>query len=185
MARLFASASSQSMERLTGIVLGEPLTVSAWVKETTQVVGVIFWLGDKDVTNERYQLYLGAGSGNKLSCFAQDAGASGESVTTAASTAGVWAHCAGVWASETSRTAYLNGVAATTNTTAVSVSGIDAVALGYNKGSAAAYLNAAVAEVGVWNVALTADEIAALSKGVSPLLIRPTSLIAYWPLYGN
>lgn len=185
MARLFASASSQSMERLTGIAPGEPLTVSAWVKETTQVTGVIFWLGDKDVANERFQLYLGAGTGNKLAAFSQDAGASGESVTTVATTAGVWQHCAGVWASNTSRTAYLNGVAATANTTNVSPSNMDAVSLGYNKGAASAYLNATIAEVGVWNIALVLEELVALSKGVSPLLIRPTSLVAYWPLYGN
>ncbi len=39
-----------------------------------------------------------------------------------------------------------------------------------------------VAEVASWAVALSAPEIASLAKGFSPLLVRPASLKAYWPL---
>ena len=35
-----------------------------------------------------------------------------------------------------------------------------------------------------WDAALTDDEVAALAAGHSPLLIRPASLVAYWPLGG-
>jgi len=34
-------------------------------------------------------------------------------------------------------------------------------------------------------VALSAGEVAALGAGASPLAVRPQSLVAYWPLYGN
>ena len=44
------------------------------------------------------------------------------------------------------------------------------------------YADGAVAEAFIYNVALTDDEIAALSAGYSPLFIRPQSLQAYWPL---
>jgi hypothetical protein len=47
------------------------------------------------------------------------------------------------------------------------------------------FLNGQIAEAAVWNVALSAAEIASLSKGFSPLLIRPASLVAYWPLIGR
>jgi len=46
-------------------------------------------------------------------------------------------------------------------------------------------LNARVAEVAVWSILITEVEMAALGAGVSPLLIRPDSLWAYWPLTGN
>jgi hypothetical protein len=39
-----------------------------------------------------------------------------------------------------------------------------------------------IAEVGIWNVALTDDEVLALAKGFTPDQIRPQSLIAYLPL---
>jgi len=42
-----------------------------------------------------------------------------------------------------------------------------------------------LAEVGIWDVILTADEMAALGDGYSPLLVRPTSLVFCAPLFGN
>jgi len=41
---------------------------------------------------------------------------------------------------------------------------------------------ALIAEVGIWNVALTGAEILQLSLGYSPLFVRPESLVAYYPL---
>jgi hypothetical protein len=39
-----------------------------------------------------------------------------------------------------------------------------------------------IAEIGVWNAVLRADEWLALGRHISPLAIRPQSLILYWPL---
>lgn len=39
-------------------------------------------------------------------------------------------------------------------------------------------------EVAVWDVGLTDEECFALGYGVSPLLIRAASLVAYWPVFG-
>jgi Concanavalin A-like lectin/glucanases superfamily len=39
-------------------------------------------------------------------------------------------------------------------------------------------------DVAVWRDELTADNFLALSKGISPLLIRPDVLVSYWPLTG-
>jgi len=41
------------------------------------------------------------------------------------------------------------------------------------------------AEVGIWNVALTADEIASLAKGMTCDKVRPQSLVFYAPLVRN
>lgn len=43
------------------------------------------------------------------------------------------------------------------------------------------FTNGQVAEVALWNVALTQDEITALAKGFRPKIIRPGSLIMYAP----
>lgn len=40
------------------------------------------------------------------------------------------------------------------------------------------------ADLGIWNTALTANEIASLAKGKRPHMVRPKSLVAYWPLDG-
>lgn len=42
-----------------------------------------------------------------------------------------------------------------------------------------------IAEFAVWDVILTAAEMAALGAGISPLLIRPASLVSYVPLLGG
>jgi hypothetical protein len=51
-------------------------------------------------------------------------------------------------------------------------------------GAAGEFLQGSLAELGIWNVALTAAEIAALALGVQPRHVRPGSLAAYWPLWG-
>ena len=42
-----------------------------------------------------------------------------------------------------------------------------------------------LAEVGIWNIDLTAAEIASLAKGMTPDKIRPQSLVFYAPLVRN
>jgi hypothetical protein len=41
-----------------------------------------------------------------------------------------------------------------------------------------------IAHAAVWNVALNAAQIAALARGVHPLAMERTALVAYWPLFG-
>lgn len=40
-------------------------------------------------------------------------------------------------------------------------------------------------EIAIWDVALNDSELHALSRGVSPLLIRPANLKGYWPIFGT
>jgi hypothetical protein len=42
-----------------------------------------------------------------------------------------------------------------------------------------------IAEVGIWNIALGADDVASLAKGNIPLRVRPESLVKYFPLTGT
>lgn len=57
--------------------------------------------------------------------------------------------------------------------------------IGYNAGAGANGIDGLIAEAAVWNVDLTAGEMAILGKGFSPLFVRPNSLVAYWPLIGR
>jgi hypothetical protein len=45
-------------------------------------------------------------------------------------------------------------------------------------------LNGFISHAAAWTAELTAEEMGALDRGVSPLSIRPASLWGYWPLYG-
>lgn len=50
------------------------------------------------------------------------------------------------------------------------------------RGNVAAFYNGQAAEVGIWNAALTADEIASLADGFTCDKVRPQSLVFYAPL---
>jgi hypothetical protein len=97
-----------------------------------------------------------------------------------------WYHAAGVVAASNLRTVYFNGGAGTPDTVSVSPTGVDRTIIGARFNTTLGlHWNGKIAECAIWNVALGAAEIAALAKGFSPLLIRPTSLVAYWPLIGR
>ena len=45
-------------------------------------------------------------------------------------------------------------------------------------------LDGRVSRLGWWNAELNATEVAALAAGASPLMVRPSALVSYWPLWG-
>ena len=96
-------------------------------------------------------------------------------------------HYAGVFESSTSRTAYINGVVGATNTTNIgSQNAANTITIGARwNGSLGNYYNNDISEVGIWNVALTAAEIASLAGGMTCDKVRPQSLVFYAPLVRN
>ena len=102
--------------------------------------------------------------------------------------ANVWNHYAGVFVSGSSRTAFTNGVAGAENTTTVAAITPTFTNIGaFYAGTATAiqFMDGLIAEVGIWNSALTAAEIASLAKGMTPDKIRPQNLVFYTPLVRN
>lgn len=186
MARYFDQASSEYFEVNATPVSGAPLTVAAWfLSPTASSSKTLFYTGDKDVTDHWMVLYLDAS--NKVTCGAR-AGAdnSGIAVTTPAHSNNVWQHAAGVWTSDSSRAAFLNGGDKATNAVSKTPAGFDRLSIGrHGDSTPGTYMEGRIAEVGIWNVALSDGEIAILAKGVCPLRIRPHSLIGYYPLFGN
>jgi hypothetical protein len=134
-------------------------------------------------------------TGTYLECFAWDDGASPQSfynrrssgtydtipITGLTLAANTW-YGLGVSLSGTSGIGYLNGVQNNTNTWGAPPSthpNINLLWIGYSPQNQ--YFSGQLAEVGVWNVALTANEFKALGLGVPPFLIRPQNLLFYAP----
>ena len=104
-------------------------------------------------------------------------------IGTVSFVAGAWYHHAGVFASATDRSVWVDGSRIDTNTTDPgSLSTFDRVTVAAGAVPAGVFFPGDIAEVGVWNVALTAAEIASLAKGVACRLVRPQSLVFYAPL---
>ena len=99
--------------------------------------------------------------------------------------ANAWNHYAGVFSSGASRTPYTDGVAGVENTTSVAAITPTFTNIGaFYAGTATAiqFMDGLIAEVGIWNAALTAAEIASLAKGMTCDKVRPQSLVFYAPL---
>jgi hypothetical protein len=104
-----------------------------------------------------------------------------EAVSAAAITFNAWHTIVGVFTAS-ARTLYLDGVA---------VASSGSLPLGYTNASViignanASVFNTNIAEVGVWDIAMTAAEVAVLTAGYSPLAVRPDRLRRYYPLVGQ
>lgn len=96
------------------------------------------------------------------------------------SIAGTWYHGAAVFASTNSRTCYLDAVGITNTIFNLGPSAPNELRIGANNVNTRFIGD--IAEVAIYNVALTPAEITALAKGFTPDQIRPQSLVFYAPL---
>ena len=180
MAYLFTAASSQYLIGGSAPVTAEPFTMACWYRPTaTPGSNVPLAIGGN--TLGRCQLVLQATSiqASRIS----DANTSATAVSvTAANSAGVWVHTCGTYDTAGNNIiSWRNGVAGTPVTNPGTAMTLGRVTIGARLQSLVpgAYANGDIAEVGIWNVVLTAAEIAALAKGIAPHRIRPQNLVFY------
>jgi hypothetical protein len=185
------NGSNQYLSTASAPASGSPSTIAAWVRiEATNIDHVIGYLGEASGTH-RNQVQLSAVNSAGGPSFAvilfigSSVGAAQRATTSTATSVNTWHHAAGVFSSSTSRTAYIDGVAGTENTTDIgSQNTATAINIGVrtaNNGQAA-YFDGQIAEFGIWNAALTDAEIASLAKGMTCDKVRPQSLVFYSPL---
>ena len=162
-----------------------PLTMACWFRSTStttnqRLVGVYVTGGDYWDLGIR-----GADAGDPVAAIVNAQTNHGNIqivATTAGYTANTWHHAAGVFSSATSRTAYLDGGNSATGTTNLTNANAVSARIGVFFGEAIQFMNGQIAEVGIWNAALTAAEIASLAKGMTCDKVRPQSLVFYAPL---
>jgi len=184
MARLF-NGGTQRLITTDEPATAVPVTLAAWVfpedaTTTMWVVGLINTGRDNHFAltlddDELVRAHVRAGGGN------------GVASTATAATIGAWNHVAAVFTSATLRAVFLAGANKATNTSNVTPGAISQVDIGARVGDASNLFepfDGRIAEPGIWDVALSDDEIAALARGISPLRIRRSNLLAYWPLLG-
>lgn len=179
--RLFDDAASEYLAH--GVVLTDaPITLAAWVYADAAVDQTIISLSDTAGTADCFLLYYK--STRKLRAFVQADGVTGCSETTANYGAeNTWHHTVGVYSAHNNRTAFLDGVAATSNTTALSPANVDNARVGVLSRNHVdlVYFSGRIFLPCVWNVALSATEIAALAnrqRFTPPWEVRPESIVS-------
>jgi len=178
-ARHFEGGSNQSLT-YTPFAITQPFTLACWFYSLNTNPSAFYPLisvGDKDTPDDQHRLQVAdvvdASSFDGTLSFAR---------STAAHGADGWYHAAGVWATTNSRAAYLSGGNKGTNADERTIQNIDLAAISQTADSTPLYGTLSIAEAAIWNVALTDAEVTVLATGVSPLLVRPQSLVCYLPL---
>jgi hypothetical protein len=184
MARDFVRASSQYFSRTEAVLpnVGTGVTFSCWVFPDDTTASATMCLGRNAADDDRLQTTANGTSGYRASSI--DA-TTAVDATVGSTFSGSWKHGASVFASNTSRTGYLDGSAGSPNTTGNTAQNLNRTVVGGRvaAGTFGGFLDGRMAECAMWDDDLTAFEIAAMSHGVSPMLVRPTNLVAYWPLF--
>jgi hypothetical protein len=177
MAYQFTGTSSRYLSTPATTLTAPPLTIAAWCYQSSLATGTI--ASASPATGNYVGILSLVGGPIRLVFGSRDVD------TTTSATAGTWNHAAGVYASTTSKTAYLNGVGNTdTSSLGASIISAPAALVGARRlnGGLAVYYTGLIAEVGIWDVALTPEEIASLAKGMTCDKVRPQSLVYYAPL---
>lgn len=185
MSILFDNVNDYADTSGTPPVLGYPCTVSVWGQ--TAAVGSqdrLVHLGRSDGTSvDAFVLRLLATGALQVTVLAATTPEASNATTTNVISDTGWHHYGGIFASSTSRTAYLDGDAANKGTNTGSRTPTANFAK-YRLGTAmdlAEDWNGRIAHVAVWSVALSEANIQALAAGANPLTIENANLVWYCP----
>jgi hypothetical protein len=173
----------------TGPISAYPFTMVAWIKPPQEKKDwQAFVLSDGTETARagigpanygRWGMYWKSVEMRSASSFSENYGTASPNP---------WSHQAVIFASQSSRTSYVNGTGnsfSNSSNNAQTLTDMDIIGIGYGPTAGNnALMKGEMAECALYNVALDDKDINALHAGFSPLFIKPDSLIGYWPLGG-
>jgi len=184
MARSFIATSSQYLQVERPVITDYPFTMACWFKVASIPASrMLMYVGDKDSGRMWQGMFLEHDTAYPGRAYSRSESETSIAISTGSVTMNQWQHLCCVFPSSASRSAFVNGGNKGTNSTSVSISGLDRTCIGrFGDASPSGYFDGPIAEAAVWDAALTDAEVASLAAGFSPLLIRPANLVAYWPL---
>lgn len=171
-------------------VSGVPITIAGWFNSDNETTSqaVIYLTNSSD--NAQYIGLLAVGSHAENQVRALMRSTLGfpflSANTTSGYTSGTWHHAACRFPDNDTAEVWLDGGNYGISTAATETpSGLNRLTIGHSEnalGFSSQYFDGKLAEIGIWNTDLTDAEINSLSKGFSPLFVRPQNLVFYVPL---
>jgi len=177
--------TSQYVSVATAPVTALPMTIAAWVyADSTAAAMSIGMVGSAAST--RCQIGFGSG-GLPNAVTATTGGASVQAQSVTGLSANTWHHIVGTFTSSTDRKVFANGAQVGSNTSSSTIGTLDRVLVGARVNSSAVglYWAGRIAEFAVWDITLSAADIASLAAGARPNRVRPGALRLYLPLVGQ
>lgn len=183
MARLFDDATTEYLEVASSAVSGYPLTLAGWFySDDAAAEQVIVSVADS-ATSANYHVLVAHGGLGGDPVTARSRAANGTAQSSTGYSINTWHHACGVFTAADDRAAFIDGGSKGTDATSSADTGFDAMSIGrVGDSSPSDYFSGRIAEVGIWDVALSDAEVAVLGAGYSPLFVRPQNLVAYWSL---
>jgi hypothetical protein len=162
------------------------VTICAWMKNNAALAAVVACVSVGNGTGNNNRLTLGRGASGEMSAISRTtSNSTAQSGTPNPNDTTTWHHGAAVFRSSTSRDAYCDGAQKGSNATSSTPTITGTVYLGSGPAGSLGW-NGRMAHPAIWSVALDDDEIAVLGAGkVSPLMVRPQSLLFYVPYLGR
>ncbi len=185
MARSF-DGSADYLSASSAAITAYGYSMAAWFKTSSFASSNYFFqFGNTGNADNRAGInFISTGA---LECSVRNAAATRTWRTTATASTGTWVHAVGTFTSTSTITAYLNGNGAGSYPAATSATWptFNTTSIGALRRSSLLYALGDVAECAVWSAVLSNAEIDQLANGYCPLLVRPQSLVNYWPLHGR
>jgi hypothetical protein len=181
------NGTNQRLNTTSSPVSGTPLSVACWFNADNNTTNQrLVDLRQTTDVNAYFSIGLGgAVAGDPLRMIVQKSGNAQITTTTTGYSINTWHHACGVFTTSANRTIYLDAGGSATSTTDVGSIvpvRIDIGVVTDNDNILAQFFDGRIAEVGIWNAALTAAEIASLAKGMTCDKVRPQNLVFYAPL---
>jgi hypothetical protein len=174
------NGSNQYFSTASSPVLNVPMTLAFWARTSATLNNAVIAVGQSGAGTHRQQIQFAVEGIN-----AATVGSAGATFATSSvpATSNQWGHATGVFSAANSRLVYFNGANTGSNTVSNTTNNANAIYVGArNANGVGLFFNGDIAEVGIWNAALTAAEVASLAKGMTCDKIRPQSLVFYAPL---
>ena len=178
------NGTNQYLSTASAPVTQVPLTIACWVykADITQGTNSLVQISDLQPTSNAFYLSHAVATNRIRAGVQASGGALFNAITTTGLQNNTWHHACAVFESATNRTAYVDAGSSGNNTTTLTPTGVNNVLVAAAWFGSYSYAKGIIAEVGIWNVALTAAEIASLAKGMTCDKVRPQSLVFYAPL---
>jgi len=170
----------------TGPISSYPFTMAAWFKPPEEYKDWQGFVLSDGTETARYG--MGPANYGRWAIYRQDIEKRTAANYYTDSSPNDWTQSTCIFNAQADRKLYVNGSLAISDGGNIGVTTLtDADVIGFGFGPTAGsneLYKGEMAECGLWNAALTTAEIDSLNAGFSPLLIRPGSLVGYWPLGG-
>jgi hypothetical protein len=177
MAYLF-NGTADALEFGSAPITGVPLTIALWFRPSSSAAAVICSIGVPGST-DRFQISA-IPSTPVINATTVQGGTAQAAALNTAIALNTWHHGAAVFSAINSRQVFFNGTGSAVNTGSATPFGLNRINIsGAYAPTLTAWFPGAIAEVAIWNAALTADEVTAHFKGYRPDLIRPRNLVFY------